>query len=215
MKVKICGMRDAANIEQVLALAPDYLGFVFHEKSPRYTGELLEADQLKAFPKTVKKVGVFVNSHPDSVLKNAKKFGLDFAQLHGDESPDVCRSLRGRGVSIIKTFALDENFNFSRLNNYKSHCDFFLFDTKGEQPGGTGVSFDWDILQRYDNEKPFFLSGGIGPEYVERIQELKGKGLNIHAIDVNSRFETAPGVKNVELLRTFLAALRPPANVQV
>lgn len=207
MRIKVCGMRDADNIREVLALQPDYMGFIFFDKSPRYVGNDLDAELLRSFPKTTKKVGVFVNANIDYIVRMVKQYGLDFVQLHGDELPDYCRSLKFKGVNIIKAFAIDESFNFVKLNNYKPHCDYFLFDTKGAQPGGNGVAFDWGILRRYDNEKPFFLAGGIDLSNLEQVEMLEG--LRIHAVDVNSRFEQAPALKNTPLLQEFILRLNP------
>ena len=208
MKIKVCGMRESANISEVLALHPDFMGFIFSSKSPRYVGEDLDEDLLLSFPKTTKKVGVFVNSNLDSILRNVKKYKLDAVQLHGDESPAECLSLQNKGVSVIKVFSVGSSFDFNRLNNYKPVCDYFLFDTKGENPGGNGVAFDWQILEKYDHEKPYFLSGGIGLEDLEKIQNLPASILP-YALDLNSRFEMAPGLKDVEKLRTFMNELNP------
>lgn len=208
LKIKVCGMRDSANIQLVAASEPDLLGFIFFEKSPRNVGEELDAELLKSFPRTIKKVGVFVNAHPDLILKNVKKYNLDMVQLHGDELPDVCRNVRNRGISVIKAFRVDENFNFSRLNNYKPHCDYFLFDTKGEAFGGNGLPFDWSLLQRYDNEKPFFLSGGLNLESLDAIVALKNQGLNLYGVDINSQFETSPGIKDVGKVQLFIQKVR-------
>ncbi len=208
LKIKVCGMRDTANIRSVVALEPDLVGFIFFEKSPRNVGEELDAELLHSFPRTIKKVGVFVNAHPDLILKNVKKYNLDMVQLHGDELPDVCRNIRNRGISVIKAFHVDATFNFSRLNNYKPHCDYFLFDTKGDSYGGNGTLFDWNLLQRYDNEKPFFLSGGINTENMEAIIALKSQGLNIYGVDINSQFETNPGLKDVKKVKTFIQKVR-------
>jgi phosphoribosylanthranilate isomerase len=207
MRIKVCGMRDAENLSQVLALQPDYVGFIFYERSPRFVGEDLDAEWVRQLPRPAKKVGVFVNASIDHILRTVRKYGLDFVQLHGEELPDFCRNLKLKGVSVIKAFRLDETFSFSQLNNYKPHCDFFLFDTKGPSYGGNGTVFDWNLLKRYDNDKPFFISGGIGLDNVSQLSELAG--LKIHAIDVNSRFETAPGVKNIEALRELVQQLRP------
>lgn len=208
LKIKVCGMRDATNTQQILALEPDFMGFIFYEKSPRNVGEELDAELLKSFPREVKKVGVFVNAHPDLILKNVKKYSLDLVQLHGDELPDVCRNIRNRGISVVKAFRVDESFNFSRLNNYKPHCDYFLFDTKGNAYGGNGTAFDWQLLRNYDNEKPFFLSGGLDLDSLEAIVSLKNQGMNICGADINSRFETEPGIKDVAQVKTFLTKAR-------
>jgi phosphoribosylanthranilate isomerase len=200
-------MREADNIRAVLALQPDYMGFIFFDKSPRYVGNDLDAELLRSFPKTTKKVGVFVNANIDYIVRMVKQYSLDFVQLHGDELPDYCRSLKFKGVNIIKAFAIDEAFNFAKLNNYKPHCDYFLFDTKGTQPGGNGVAFDWRILRRYDNEKAFFLAGGIDLSNVEQFEVLEG--LRLHAVDVNSRFEQAPCLKDTAMLQEFVLRLNP------
>ncbi len=201
-------MRDSANIQSVLALNPDFMGFIFYEKSPRFVGENLDEELLKSFPRSTRKVGVFVNAHPDFILKNVKKYGLDLIQLHGDELPDVCRNIQSRGISIIKAFQVDENFQFGRLNNYKPHCDYFLFDSKGAAYGGNGTAFNWDILKAYDNDKPFFLSGGLQAENLPDIVAMKNKGMNLYGIDLNSRFETEPGLKDAAKLQDFFTRLR-------
>lgn len=207
MKIKVCGMRDAANLMQVAELNPDFIGFIFYDQSPRFVGEELEADVVKALPRSIRKVGVFVNASPDFILKAIRKYDLQYAQLHGNETPDVCKSLRMKGVNIIKAFRLDETFNFSMLNNYKPQCDFFLFDAKGDNPGGNGIQFDWSLLKQYDNDKPFFISGGIGLDNIDQIEQLKG--MKLYGVDVNSMVETAPAVKDVEKLKALIARVRP------
>ncbi len=207
LKIKVCGMRESSNIQQILDLKPDYMGFIFQEKSPRFAGEILDEELLKSFPKTTKKVGVFVNAHIDLILRNVKKYSLDIVQLHGDESPEMCRNIRSRGVTIIKAFPMENDFKFNRLNNFKTPCDYFLFDTKGHNYGGNGVQFDWDILQNYDNSRPFFLSGGISLDDVEKLKKIPSD-LNLHAFDINSKFEDEPGFKNVEMVKTFINNFR-------
>jgi phosphoribosylanthranilate isomerase len=141
-------------------------------------------------------------------LDTVKKYNLDYVQLHGEELPDFCKNLKFKGVSIIKAFSIDSTFNFAKLHNYKPHCDFFLFDTKaGEQVGGTGLAFDWSLLSRYDNEKPFFLAGGVG--LANAAQTLDLKQLRIHAIDVNSKFELEPGLKDIDKLSELIKILKP------
>jgi phosphoribosylanthranilate isomerase len=206
-------MRDSDNIRSVLAIQPNYMGFIFYEKSARYVGEDLDAELLQSFPATVKKVGVFVNAHYNLILQTVKKYSLDMVQLHGNEMPDICRVLRSRGVTVIKAFSIDDNFSFARLNNYKYACDYFLFDTKTDLYGGSGKSFNWEILKKYDNEIPFFLSGGIGPRHVEMLRDLKD--LNIQAVDVNSKFELAPGMKDADKLRQFAEDLRQAVNFTI
>jgi phosphoribosylanthranilate isomerase len=207
MRLKICGMRDSENIRQVLTLQPDYLGFIFYEKSSRFVGDELDEDLLNSFPFTTRKVGVFVNATAAYILEKVKKYNLDYVQLHGEELPDFCRNLKLKGVNIIKAFSLDNDFNFGKLQNYKPHCDFFLFDTKGKERGGNGTTFDWSILDKYDNEKPFFLAGGIDLENI--YNAVKISGLKIHSLDVNSKFEISPALKNIEKLEELIKILKP------
>ena len=207
MRLKICGMREAENIRQLLTLQPDYMGFIFYEKSSRFVGEGLDEELLKSFPFTTRKVGVFVNSTASYILEMYKKYKLDYVQLHGEELPDFCKNLKHKGVNVIKAFSIDTDFNFGKLQNYKPYCDFFLFDTKGEQRGGNGKSFDWNILDKYDNEKPFFLAGGIDLENVHNA--LKITDLKIHSLDVNSKFEINPALKNIDMLEELMSIIKP------
>ncbi|RIV18269.1 phosphoribosylanthranilate isomerase [Fibrisoma montanum] len=213
MKIKVCGLRDAENIKEIAALGPDFIGFIFYDQSPRFVGEGLDADVVKALPRSIRKVGVFVNASPDSILRTVKKYDLQYVQLHGTETPEYCRSLRNRGISLIKAFRVDESFNFSMLNNYKLQCDFFLFDAKGDQPGGNGIRFDWSLLSRYDNEKPFFISGGIGLDNLDQLTALKD--MKLYGVDVNSQVETAPGVKDVEKVKELIHRLRPVEHEEI
>ncbi|WP_338873962.1 phosphoribosylanthranilate isomerase [Spirosoma sp. SC4-14] len=207
MKIKVCGLRDAENLKEIAALGPDFVGFIFYDQSPRFVGEELNEEVVKALPRSIRKVGVFVNASPDYILRNVKKYDFQYVQLHGNETPEYCRSLRNRGISLIKAFRVDEGFNFSMLNNYKAHCDFFLFDAKGDQPGGNGVTFDWSILSRYDNEKPFFISGGIGLNNLDQLDTLKG--MKLYGVDVNSQVEVSPGIKDVAKVKELIDRVRP------
>ena len=201
MKIKVCGMRDKENIEALLQVKPNFMGFIFYEKSPRFVGELLDVEQLKAFPKEVKKVGVFVNASIDFIVKTVKKYELDYAQLHGEEMPDFCKSLRLKGVSIIRAFSLDDTFSFAQVYNYKPFCDFFLFDAKGQNRGGNGVSFDWNILKKYDYQKPFLLAGGVDIGHVDILDQLPQPP---YCMDINSKFEINPGLKDVPKIEEFM-----------
>jgi phosphoribosylanthranilate isomerase len=197
-------MKYSTNISEALGLDPYYMGFIFYEKSKRYVGNQLDEKLLKSFSK-INKVGVFVNQEEEFILDQAKKYDFKFIQLHGNESPALCKNLKAKGYKVIKAFSLDENFDFSTTEPYKPVCDFFLFDTKGEDYGGTGKKFNWEILKKYDNEIPFFLSGGIDLEQAGQIKTLKG--LNLHAIDINSRFETEPGLKDLGKIKKFIEQL--------
>jgi len=192
MKLKICGMKYPENIEEIAQLQPDYLGFIFYEKSERFFDE-----KLPKIDKSIQKVGVFVNATLEEILEKIKKYDLQLVQLHGNESPEFCDLLKYINTDIIKVFSVDDDFDFRTIYPYESVCDYFLFDTKGEKPGGNGRVFNWKILRNYQSKKPFFLSGGIGLEEVERIKKLN---LPIHAIDVNSKFEIKPGLKNTQQL---------------
>ena len=207
MKIKVCGLRDAENLRQIADLNPDFVGFIFYDQSPRFVGEDLDEEAVKALPRSIRKVGVFVNASPDYILRSVKKYNFQYVQLHGNETPDYCRSLQNRGINIIKAFRVDSSFNFSMLNNFKAQCDFFLFDAKGDQPGGNGVTFDWTILNRYDNEKPFFISGGIGLDNLDQLSQLKG--MKLYGVDVNSQVETAPGLKDVLKVKELIDRVRP------
>ena len=212
MKLKVCGMRDAENIKELAELKPDFIGFIFYDKSPRFVGNTLDAELIQSIPREIRKVGVFVNATVDYILQNVKKYGLNYVQLHGNETPDFCKNLRMKGVNIIKAFRLDESFIFSQLNNYKPHVDFFLFDAKGDGYGGNGVTFDWSILKKYDNQKPYFLAGGIS---LDNLDELAGITPKPYAFDVNSKFEIEPGVKDIEKIGELITKMRERKSIQV
>ena len=198
MKIKICGMKYKDNIEAVAALQPEYMGFIFYEKSKRnFEGN------LTILPKEIKKVGVFVDSSSEDINDKIEKFDLQAVQLHGDESPELCNSVNN--VEVIKVFAIGETFDFATLKQYEDVCDYFLFDTKGKEKGGNGIVFDWNLLKNYPSEKPFILSGGIGLDELESIKDFENSKLAryCYALDLNSKFEDAPGFKNVEKLKYF------------
>ena len=196
--LKICGMRD--NTSEIAALMPSYLGFIFYEKSPRFfTGTIPE------LPKTVKKVGVFVDADTAFISAKIKSYDLDVVQLHGAESPALCQTISG--VEVWKVFSIKDAFNFDELEAYEPVVDKFLFDTKGNDKGGNGFTFDWQVLKDYKSTKPIVLSGGIGLEEVENIKDILASDLPIAVIDVNSRFELSPGLKKKKALRAFKKAL--------
>lgn len=191
-------MRDSQNIKELLKLRPDYMGFIFYDKSKR-NAVALDAELLKRFPETTQKVGVFVNAPLEEVKGKVDEFQLDLVQLHGDESVEYVGELFAIGIKVIKVFSVGESFDFDVLKPYKGLVEFFLFDTKGKERGGNGVVFNWEILKEYDQSIPFFLSGGIDNENVAAVAVL-GE-MNIHAIDVNSKYEIEPGLKDIELLK--------------
>jgi phosphoribosylanthranilate isomerase len=200
VKLKVCGMRDAENVLGVAALQPDYMGFIFYQKSPRFVGEDFLVPE--AFPVDIKKVGVFVNETPEKMLALARTLQLDYLQLHGNESVEVCAVIKQAGIGVIKVFSVDDDFDFAVTKPYQSVVDFFLFDTKGKYYGGNAQAFDWSVLQRYDQQIPFFLSGGIAPDNVTNIAALKN--MNLHALDVNSGVEVQPALKSIEKINTLI-----------
>lgn len=202
IKIKVCGMRETENIRNISLFNPDYLGFIFFESSPRKVDGIPDFSNI---PDQVKRVGVFVNPQLDFILQKAEEFGLDFIQLHGDETPELCKKLKSEKFGVIKVFGLTHNFDFKKLEPYKNHVDYFLFDTKSSQYGGTGQKFNWEVLTEYDQEIPFFISGGIGPGDASEIKNLKD--LNIHAVDINSRFEISPGYKDIKKVQSFIKEL--------
>jgi phosphoribosylanthranilate isomerase len=199
--IKICGMKYPDNILEVGALLPDYMGFIFWVKSSRYFDGV-----IPQLPKSIKKVGVFVNETGEIILAKAKKYDLQAIQLHGHESVEFCQDLKNKienTIEIIKVFSVDDTFDFEVLKPFESVCDYFLFDTKGKLPGGNGTTFDWKVLEKYPSSKPFFLSGGIGIKEIEAVKEIAKTNLPLYAIDVNSKFEIEPGLKNIEKLDSF------------
>lgn len=199
MKVKVCGMRDPQNIAEATSLPIDFMGFIFWDGSSRFVQH-----PTPKLPNSITKVGVFVNASLTEILATARQHQLGAIQLHGQESVELCQQLQAAGTLVIKAFSVGKTFDFSQLRPYESHCDYFLFDTKSDLPGGSGKQFDWTLLNEYDSPTPFWIAGGIGPKDVETVLQLKKKGLPLHTLDLNSKFETAPAQKNIELLAEFL-----------
>jgi len=188
------------NPDEVALLAPDYMGLIFWEKSPRFVN-----GRLPSISNKIKKVGVFVNADIEEILGKVAKHGLKLVQLHGKESPELCKKIQDVGIKVIKVFGIDDTFDFSVLAPYEDVCDYYLFDTKGKLPGGNGYTFDWEVLEGYPSTKPFFLSGGIGLENIDDILTFlyRPESKYCHAIDVNSKFELKPGLKDIEQLKEF------------
>jgi phosphoribosylanthranilate isomerase len=203
--IKVCGIRNPDNLAQLLELKPQWVGFIFHPGSPRYVGDDFPVSTLLMGKETVK-TGVFVNMSVAQVREKVIRYNLDAVQLHGNETPMECLLHKLYGTKVIKAFQVDEHFNFNSLKNYQESTDYFLFDTQGRQYGGSGKKFNWEILKNYTMDKPYFLSGGIGPDDVERISQLNNP--KPYAIDINSSFETAPGIKNIKSIEQFITAIR-------
>ena len=199
MITKVCGMRDAQNIRDVEALGIDWIGMIFWPKSKRYVAEV-----PSYLPEHLKKVGVFVDSTLDDILQHISDYQLDIIQLHGQESPDFAKALKPH--TIIKAFNIEKADDLLQTEKYKGIADYFLFDTKGKMVGGNGQKFDWSVLTAYQSKTPFLLSGGIGPEDAESVRSFHHP--RCIGIDLNSRFESEPGFKDINQLKTFINKLR-------
>jgi phosphoribosylanthranilate isomerase len=206
IKVKVCGMCDPLNVKEIGDTEPDFLGFIFYSGSPRYVGEKPDLTLYHNVPHNIKKIGVFVNEGNHKILNLSIRNGLDIIQLHGTESPVSCLQLKSAGLSVIKAFNIDNNFNFENLRPFVTVCDYFLFDVKSDKPGGSGHKFYWRMLTEYRLEKPFFLSGGIGSEDVGEIKSIENRGF--FAVDINSRFEISSGIKNPVAVKKFIKEIK-------
>jgi phosphoribosylanthranilate isomerase len=206
LKIKVCGMRDPENSSGVVATLPDFLGFIFYAKSKRFVGFEPLPELLAAVSDSVHKVGVFVDETPEKVFEICQKWDLDVVQLHGNETPEYCQLIKNSGMVVFKAFSVDEQFDFAALNAYSEVCDYFLFDTKGQLPGGTGQKFNWELLENYRFDVPFFLSGGIGPDDIDAIRNFSH--LQFFGIDINSGFEISPALKDIEKVRIFVNKIR-------
>jgi len=211
LRIKVCGMRDPENMAAIAKLPVDLMGFIFYEKSPRFVGAGKDVELLKkelAELNSILRVGVFVNAKIPVVLEKAGAFHLDYIQLHGDEQPEYCQSLKKSWpeLKIIKAFAVDEDFDFNKTKNYESFCDLFLFDAKGKNYGGNSSSFDWQLLKKYDGKRLFLLSGGIDLDSAETIKKLNFRMMV--GVDLNSRFEIEPGLKDVQKIRHFAKRIK-------
>lgn len=202
MIVKVCGMREADNIRAVEQVGPDWMGFIFYARSPRHV-----AVPPSVLPTRCRRVGVFVDTPADEMAFRIREMGLTAVQLHGDEGPEVCRALRSRGLIVIKALSVTTEDDLCRVRPFADGLvDYFLFDTSSPQRGGSGRTFDWSILDHYDAQVPFLLSGGLRPTSLDALRRFRHP--RWAGIDLNSGFETAPGVKDAEALRTFIYDFR-------
>jgi phosphoribosylanthranilate isomerase len=200
--IKVCGMRESQNVKDLANLNPDFIGFIFYEKSKRYVGNSLDINILNQLPANIKKVAVFVDEKLEQVVEIMQKYDFDYAQLHGNELVDFCEKLKEKNIKIIKAFSVDEYFDFEITNVYEKVADLFLFDTKTPEKGGSGQSFDWTILEKYSGETPFLLAGGIDESNFEIAKNIKHKSL--FGLDINSKFELEPGLKDIEKLKKVI-----------
>lgn len=233
MKIKVCGMRDAQNIRDVAALDIDLMGFIFYPKSPRFVSLIssqagiipdysperlnmaVNADGKAGyiFPKRIKRVGVFVDEMPQTIITYVYNYSLDYIQLHGKETPTLIDNLRRTlvpdlvpDIKVIKAFGITSADDLQQCEAYEGYADLFLFDTRTPLKGGSGRQFNWSVLEAYHGRTPFLLSGGIGPEDADRVKAFHHP--QCVGIDLNSRFETAPAMKDVELLSKFIKQIK-------
>jgi len=200
-KIKVCGMRKPENLEKVCALGPDYVGYIFYPGSKRYVGKRPDPVLFELPPAEITKVGVFVNEQMNRVKEMFEVHGLGMVQLHGNEPPAYCRLLLDSGIPVIKALRPDEDWE-----EYKDVVQLFLFDSPGTGWGGTGQKFDWDLITKQSIPRHFLLSGGIGPEDANVLKDLKQE--NFWGIDINSRFELSPGLKDIRMLEKFIMEIR-------
>lgn len=209
LRVKVCGMTDIDQLNQLGEIGVQFAGMIFYPKSPRFVLKTLDGDMVRRAKLKVYKVGVFVNASYDEIINHVDNFGLDMVQLHGDETPRFCEQV-SQYIQTIKAFRMGANENISwMIRDYKDCCDLYLFDTMGAGYGGTGKKFNWEVMHGLDIKKPFLLSGGIEPDDVEGIRAFSRQSVakDLFAVDINSKFEISPGVKDMAKVRTFFEKL--------
>jgi phosphoribosylanthranilate isomerase len=204
VKVKICGL--TSKLDQISELDIDYVGFIFYSKSPRYVVGKLSPEELAALPSRIQKVGVFVNEDQQLIKQLVLDYQLDFVQLHGIESPEVCQDLQQQDIRVIKAFGVGEQFDFEVLKPYLGKVSFFLFDTATVSHGGSGKAFDWSLLKQYPFEVPIFVGGGVGVDNLESLlsQEIP----HLYAVDMNSKLEISPGLKDIAKAQAAIRVLK-------
>lgn len=205
-KIKICGMTDPGNVEAICLLQPDFLGYIFYSRSLRFVGKDPDPAIFSNVPGSIERVAVFVNEHLERMIEIMARYHIHMVQLHGMEPPETCAALKSIGKKVIKVFPADQADNASLMEQYSRCSDYFLFDTPVKTYGGSGRKFDWDVLKKLDTKKPFFLSGGIGVKDAGVIKSLSIP--KMHAVDINSRFETEPGIKDIKKVEEFIKSVR-------
>ena len=205
MRLKVCGITDIQQLNALDAMKVDLAGFIFYPHSPRFVLHHLSASKIAASSVEVKKVGVFVNAGYDEIMQQVSAYKLDYIQLHGEETPELTVQL-SKAIKTIKTFRIASEDDFADLSDYQDATDLFLFDTRAIEHGGTGKKFDWQLLLEQKIQKPFLLSGGIGMEDVEALHAFRmhPHASTLYGIDVNSRFEISPGIKDMQQIRAFI-----------
>lgn len=206
MNIKVCGITQLKQLQQLDGLDIAFAGLIFHKDSPRYIGDKINKKDLKAADLDLKKVGIFVNAGYDEIMEAVDDYGLDVVQLHGEESPDLCEDL-SEETEVIKSFSIDGKIPVDELvAEYDEVCDYYLFDAAGKEPGGNGIQFDWKLISSSKIEKPFFLSGGIGPADITKVKAFKHP--DYYGVDINSQFEKEPGIKDMALILQFRQGLK-------
>ncbi len=204
MQLKVCGLTNTENITALITMNVARLGFIFYNKSPRYVYGKLNEQELNKIPKQIKKTGVFVNAEIAEIEEIIERYHLDSIQLHGNESPEFCNYFKTK-TEVIKTISIKDESSFETAKLHQETCDLFLFDTHSGIFGGTGKSFDWQWLEAYSLNKPFYLSGGISLQNFAEIKKIAHEQLI--GIDINSMFETAPGIKDIEKIKLLIALM--------
>ena len=206
LKIKVCGLTDPGNVQEIAETSPDYMGFIFYPGSLRFIGGKPPHSLFRNVPSHIMKTGVFVNEEIQILIDAVKLYRLDLVQLHGIESAEYCNYLKNEGLTIIKSFGINNGSDFKIPEPYIDVCDYFLFDTRTESYGGSGQKFDWVRIKEYHHDKPFFLGGGIGPGDATLIKQLNHPQL--FAVDINSRFEITPGIKEPKKVRDFIKEIK-------
>lgn len=209
MNIKVCGITQLKQLQQLDGLNIDFAGLIFYKESPRYVVGKISKEELQSTDFDIKKVGVFVNADYDEIMQTVEDYGLDVVQLHGDETPELCEQLSDN-VEVIKAFSIDANTGSidKLVEEYDAVCDYYLFDSKGKAGavGGTGTQFDWKLIKKFKIEKPFFLSGGIGLDDAAKVKSFKHP--DFIGIDINSKFEKEPGIKDMALVLQLKQAMK-------
>jgi len=198
LHLKVCGMKFPDNIKRLKEVKPDFMGMIFFSKSPRFVGSELLFTGTSIFPEGAKRVGVFVNAPLWDMMNVVDEYKLEYVQLHGEEFPQYCAEVKKKGLKVIKAFQVSNSFDFKRVEAFEGQIDYALFDTKTPNYGGSGEKFDWTLLNSYKLNIPFFLSGGIDLDDLDAIEQLELPQL--FGIDVNSKFEISPGLKDIDKL---------------
>ncbi len=203
--IKVCGNCNEENLRQVSALTPMMMGFIFTDKSPRCANDL-DPEIVKSLPEYIIPVGVFLNADEETIRATAGKFGIKHLQLHGNESPDLCKRLQDSGYKVFKTIHVGNSLPTGLIDEYNGSVDMFVFDTLTEKAGGSGLKFDWNLLENYNADAPYLIGGGVSPDDIDNI--VAAMRPHMAGIDINSRFETSPGIKDIRVLTHFILSLR-------